>query len=657
MSNIDVNFTGEESANRLSGAVDKLYGRVTQLGSGLVGLGERSLSATREAVAFAGQIAAAADQVARLATESANLERNAERLGLNFDDAAEAAGRFTDETDVMAQATRFAEAGVRMQQQELNALTRVAAAYSQNAGVPMAAAMQQLSDGVLAGTEALRRFGPEMAALQGPAHTVGERLQALVLHAREVPQATDDASTAMERMRDTFGDAEREMARGFTEELRLIHAMGSGLNSAADDADELNHTMRAAGQTAADMAVIVGSAFAIIIASIPAAIHGLYDLLAGAARASAALAHGDLEGARNAFRLGDNSRAVGEFVNARGADINSALERMFGSRTQGDGGPARAPARDPNSMTFTPEEARAAEADAATRERRGSSSSGGQHGLTGKARQAAAEAEADRFQRTEEEAAKARRAAMEAADPRNQDQTEVDKARQAMRQAAEEAERQRQSDEDKARRAAAEAEVDRRERETDLRVRLFEREHDAAQFMRDGIVGAYDDITEAAGEWLVKLVEGVDGASAAFQAFAANRLRAISLEAAGQAVQAGAEGLYYLFTAPPIAATKFAAAAKFGLLAAGAGIAGYAIAPTGGPSAGAGASRPAGGPAPRAALDGGGSGGGGPTIVNINVTSGLTSTPRDNARAVRRVLSDGTALTGIPLPANVLGGF
>ena len=113
-----------------------------EVSSAIGGVSNSSLAAAlsfneiRQAVtSLVGDFAAFADRVAALSSEQSRLDANSARLGLNFDAAAAAAGRFTNETDAMAAATRLAEAGIRLTQEQMNSLTRVSAAFSQNTGV------------------------------------------------------------------------------------------------------------------------------------------------------------------------------------------------------------------------------------------------------------------------------------------------------------------------------------------------------------------------------------------------------------------------------------------------------------------------------------------------------------------------------------------
>ena len=121
-----------------------------------------------------------ASGVAMLASEQAQLDANSSRLGLNFDQAAEAAGRFTDETEAMTAATRLNEAGIRLSQEQLDSLTRVAARFAQNTGVTTREAIDTLTQGLITGSErGLRPFGGELVRVAGESHTAEQRLAAL----------------------------------------------------------------------------------------------------------------------------------------------------------------------------------------------------------------------------------------------------------------------------------------------------------------------------------------------------------------------------------------------------------------------------------------------------------------------------------------------
>lgn len=198
-----------------------------------------------------------ATSIADLATEQENLNRNSARIGVNFDEASAAAGRFADETTAMAAATRLFEAGIRPTQEQLNALMRVAGEFSQTTGVTVEQAVEQLTTGLVNGSaRGLRPFGEEMMAVAGNSHTVEERLAALVSHAGHVERATDTARDRMERFKDSIGDQMRSAASTFTTTLAGIQqradaargSVGSLTSTTSEFGDALNTFARGAAR-------------------------------------------------------------------------------------------------------------------------------------------------------------------------------------------------------------------------------------------------------------------------------------------------------------------------------------------------------------------------------------------------------------------------
>jgi hypothetical protein len=208
------------------------------------------------------QIDAFADAVAALASEQAQLDANSSRLGLNFDDAADAAGRFTDETEAMTAATRLAESGIRLSQNELNSLTRVAAAFAQNTGVTTREAIDTLTQGLITGSErGLRPFGGELRAAAGETHTITDRLAALAAQAGHTARATDDAASSFERFKDSIEDSQRSLASGFAEGITEMQNAARAAREASGATDSWTDHLRELGQAAGVVAAFVAASF------------------------------------------------------------------------------------------------------------------------------------------------------------------------------------------------------------------------------------------------------------------------------------------------------------------------------------------------------------------------------------------------------------
>lgn len=193
---------------------------------------------------------AAATRVTNLASEGGRLTANADRLGLDFDRAADAAGRFTDETETMGAASRLAEADIRLTQEQLDALSRVAGSFAANTGTTTAGAIDTLAQGLISGSErGLRPFGGALHDVAGESHTVEERLAALTAQASRTTLAADDAASSYARFKDGIEDAERAAAVG------VMEGLGVSLRNSQSAADALAASERGVSEASRDAAV------------------------------------------------------------------------------------------------------------------------------------------------------------------------------------------------------------------------------------------------------------------------------------------------------------------------------------------------------------------------------------------------------------------
>lgn len=214
-------------------------------------------------------VGGAITRIADLATEQGRLDSMSARLGLDFDQAAAAAGRFADETEAMGVAGRFAAADIRLTQTELDAMMRVAGAASQTLGTDTAGAVQQLQEALIRGREGgLQRFGEGLANVAGESHTVQERLNALVVQAGHTVAATDTATDRMRRFKDSLEDAQRVAASAFVSETVRIQAFGESARGASTDVDELKQNMQALGETGAYVLHTVGNLAGVVVGAV-----------------------------------------------------------------------------------------------------------------------------------------------------------------------------------------------------------------------------------------------------------------------------------------------------------------------------------------------------------------------------------------------------
>lgn len=185
----------ESSVNRMRRLADAFNEMHTML-STVVGTVSRFVTATAE-----------------LTAEQSHLDDMSARLGLNFDQAAGAAGRFVDEVDVMNTAGAFAARGIHLTQVELNAMTHAAARMAQQTGVETSQALNTLEEALVRGRErGLAPFGAEISATAAHGYTLTEGLAALVAQEGHMESATDDARTSAAGLSDSFGDVARGAA-------------------------------------------------------------------------------------------------------------------------------------------------------------------------------------------------------------------------------------------------------------------------------------------------------------------------------------------------------------------------------------------------------------------------------------------------------------
>jgi len=294
-----------------------------------------------------------ASGVAMLASEQAQLDANSSRLGLNFDQAAEAAGRFTDETEAMTAATRLNEAGIRLSQEQLDSLTRVAARFAQNTGVTTREAIDTLTQGLITGSErGLRPFGGELVRVAGESHTAEQRLAALTTQAGHTEQATDDAASSMARFVDSIDDTKRALATAFSQGIADALTLAEATETAGNKFEILDEDIVSAGRTMGTVVVGIGNGIAAVAGTVATAVAAMLSgIVAGAEAAGAVvdrLRAGQVRGlggaASAAFRasVADSpiTRALMDFTAGRADAANRIAERglagdegnVFGAR-------------------------------------------------------------------------------------------------------------------------------------------------------------------------------------------------------------------------------------------------------------------------------------------------------------------------------------
>ena len=314
-------------------------------GAGTLAIGAVGVAGAVGGIAVAADMAAT--RITNLASEQQRLDANSSRLGLDFDRAAEAAGRFTDETEAMSAASRLAESGINLTQAQLEALTRVAGSFAANTGTSTREAIDKLTDGLITGSErGLRPFGGDLRETAGESHTVEERLAALTTQAQHTTQATDDASSSYARFKDSIEDAERAAATGFWEGLtegsqRAASAVQGGtiaMREQAEAARDDGHSWREWGVGVGSVMSSVGERVSQVnytLGLIPAAFSAMNDVSldplrvqlqaieeAGRRARAAYTGEGVPQGDNTQFTMpGAGERNISDTVSAFGADL------------------------------------------------------------------------------------------------------------------------------------------------------------------------------------------------------------------------------------------------------------------------------------------------------------------------------------------------
>lgn len=566
------------------------------------------------------RVNSAVDRVTELASEQERLNFVSARTGLDLDQAAEAAGRFADETEAAQAASTLLQAGVRVSQQELDALMRVAGATSQTLGITTAQAVQRLTDTLVSGSvEGLRRFTPDLVDLGGEAHSASERVRALVSVAEQTPQAMDNASDSVARFRDRIDDASRTIATSFIQEWQRLSDLGKPFRDASTDAEELNRDLQAMGQTAARVLGLAGNALGVVggfvatsgAAALRLAQRGINAVQFqdddGRMETTDELAEFTRNRARALMRMlddgdprtradtaEDDRRARGDgtsrlaqaaqdlqrrreaerLARRRRLGLDEDDDEMSGANTRADleNAPTievrgRAPGRGGGRRRTDPFEAQLREENAV--------------------QDALREVRAER-ERIEEmlRTALTEQREQQATEQRDRDQTSRDRDADLARRQWGRSDPGLRAENDNARLERQESRaLDLRRQNLRSFTDFFEEEHGrqivAAQEAASGVSMAFDAMGQAYSRHLQAVIAGREDLGQALQGMLADTLKSISEESGKKAGWMFAEGLAALvFYQYDRAATAFAAGAAYTAVAVGTGYAGAAIAPT-----------------------------------------------------------------------------
>lgn len=532
---------------------------------------------------IAATITSVVTRIGALSDEQARLDATARRLGLDFDEAAAAAGRFVDETEAMGVANRFASADIHLTQQQLNDVMRVAGSAADALGTDVAGATDQLREALVRGEEAgLQRFGSGLQRLAGGSHTVEERLAALHARAGQVTVAVDDSAAAMARFADRIEDSERTVASALTAEIARLDQVATSTETAAESAADWDANLRAIGSTMGYVAALALSGLQIVGGAIGSIVGGITGTISiAAAGIEGLVSTRSLAGARGAMArelaaVRDGGLAVQSAdILARGiAAANALADDQASTRTTAT--PDAPPGARPRSRT-----ARAAAGG-------GPRAANDNADMSFTAEQAASEEQAARIRDLDDLAGLAHDRAQRRIDEEIAGRIRAEQAAndtlEAQKQAAQDA-LDIAAQEDRALRerlAAHETYTGRLAELNNERVRGAQR---AAEFTN----GAFESMGKAIGTHVQALIDGRESVGVALQGMLSDTLIAVGKEAViqgGMEIAKGVAALAGVVTAP-LAPGHFAAGAAFLAVGAAAGVAGAALAPSAGAGAGA----------------------------------------------------------------------
>ena len=661
-----------------------------------------------------------ASSVSALATEQAQLDAGSARLGLNFDIAAEKAGRFTDETEAMTAASRLAEAGIRLTQDQLNDLTRVAARFAQNTGTTTAAALDQLTNGLITGSaRGLRPFGAELQAVAGGSHTAEQRLAALSEQAAHTATATDDAASSMARFNDSIEDAARTLATSFVEGLTEITRVGAAADESGNKFEILTEDITTAGHTIGmvfgGVANGIGVVAGVVATSIAALLSGIIAAGAGAGAVIDRLRSGHVTGLYEAAtraarasvddspitrsligftedRAAAANRIADETIAYAGTDRGPRASRARGSGTGGapgvdmEGGGSRDRDNTPSYAEAT--RAKIVESDRYNREQTALRVAaardylrvlGEQQAAELAARRTASDAYAEEATHANELArirariiglsneetaanevrALRARAAGQRAEGVIGQRAELEDARDPAVQ-RERIDEMRRSHTLERERAHLAQRYEMQRSYVDRMEELHSTEADGTRALAEGVSGAFAGMGQAIAKHSQGLIDGKESVGEALQGMLSDTLASLAQQAVVKGAMETAEGIAALagIVTAPLAPGHFAAAGAYFGVAALAGIGAAATAPSSGSAATA-APAAAREPAARVSGSKGTASEGGATVYNVNFGGPMYGTGgvRQAARQMVGAINRGAIQGGVQLlPGTLLGG-
>ncbi len=238
------------------------------------------------------RVLGAIEGVAALSTEAERLARVQDDLGVSLEEAQDNAVGFANETEIATAALSLQERGIRLTQQELNAMTRLASSYARQTGKEFAEAMEMVTEVVTEGGEEMGKLDLGLLRVASGSHTAGERLAAMVERAGQIEDSTDTATDAVERFKDGIHDLGVEAASAFNREFVRLASIAEDTRDAASATEDWKETFSALGETVGNVLVragegagalagILGAGLGLVIDAVAVAGTGLSELAAG----------------------------------------------------------------------------------------------------------------------------------------------------------------------------------------------------------------------------------------------------------------------------------------------------------------------------------------------------------------------------------------
>lgn len=537
----------------------------------------------REAVgALIEGINGAVERLAASASEAERLSRAQRQLGLDFDAAAAGAGGYVDSLEVATAASTLAERGIRLQQDELSALTRVAQNYARTTGKEFSEAMEMVTEVVTEGGEEMGKLDTALLRVADTARfTADDRLSALVERASQIAPAARTAEESMRAFEGALRDAERTFSQGFVESLASFQ---TGTADAATKVRELKDEITAVGATVGEVVGRAGSGIMILVGGLIAGLGSVVGVLRAAGAGVDALINRRDVGAAasSAFRDTMTTGFMGDVVQMIRARID-ALEGIDRERTSmaapstGDTAAARARNVAARSQTTGGGGGGSSQARGADMTFSQDEATYGAAGLADRARE-----QAERGLRAQE--------AREAAESRSRERATVDRMRDRLRE---------ERDRDK---AQEREKIDQEKRLENLRsfTGAFRSLHQDQINVAATAAGSLNSTFGALGQSLAahfqSIIAGQETLGEALRGILSDTLDSIAKEAYAKGGFYFAEGLARLVMYDfPGAGTSFAASAAYFAAGAGAQALGAAVAPPSQPSGGGSAASPSGG--------------------------------------------------------------